>query len=128
MSVSKKRKPAQRKTTGKKKTGLKGTACVRINSDGSRTTYSQQGGSQPCPYGGNVQEVKTIKKKPLSLSGAAKNKKRTSGGYATKAEALSKTTGRLKKGYRYDGNGRIVRAKTTAAPRRRKTTAKRRKK
>ena len=28
--------------------------CVRRNADGSSTTYSQQGGSRPCPYGGVV--------------------------------------------------------------------------
>ena len=28
--------------------------CVRRNSDGSSTTYSQQGGSRPCPYGGTL--------------------------------------------------------------------------
>lgn len=28
--------------------------CVRRNSDGSSTTYSQQGGSRPCPYGGSL--------------------------------------------------------------------------
>ena len=28
--------------------------CTRINEDGSRTQYSSQGGSKPCPYGGKV--------------------------------------------------------------------------
>jgi hypothetical protein len=28
--------------------------CVRRNADGSSTTYSQQGGSRPCPYGGTL--------------------------------------------------------------------------
>ena len=28
--------------------------CVRRNPDGSSTTYSQQGGSRPCPYGGSL--------------------------------------------------------------------------
>lgn len=28
--------------------------CVRTNADGSHTSYSQQGGSNPCPYGGSL--------------------------------------------------------------------------
>jgi hypothetical protein len=28
--------------------------CTRVNEDGSRTQYSSQGGSRPCPYGGKV--------------------------------------------------------------------------
>lgn len=28
--------------------------CVRENGDGSTTTYSQQGGTRPCPYGGRL--------------------------------------------------------------------------
>ena len=35
-------------------TGRAIPVCVRRNSDGSSTTYSQQGGSRPCPYGGVV--------------------------------------------------------------------------
>ncbi|WNM19286.1 hypothetical protein [Flavobacterium capsici] len=34
--------------------------CVRTNPDGSTTTYSQQGGDRPCPYGGKVQMPRTL--------------------------------------------------------------------
>ena len=41
------------------------TICERINADGSRSQYSQQGGSNPCPYGGTLVTktfTKTLKK------------------------------------------------------------------
>jgi len=33
--------------------GAASKVCRRTNEDGSTTTYTAQGGSRPCPYGGN---------------------------------------------------------------------------
>lgn len=41
--------PVKKKSTKK---GLGSTTCTRQNSDGSSTTYTGQGGSNPCPHGG----------------------------------------------------------------------------
>lgn len=34
-----------------------GNVCIRQNPDGTRTIYTSQGGSSPCPYGGNTGTV-----------------------------------------------------------------------
>lgn len=93
------------KAPAKKKTGLGrvGGVCIRRNTDGSSTTYNSFGNSNPCPYGGvrsgiNGPSRKT-KKKP-----AAKKPIR-------KHEGINQRTGKLKPGYRYGANGRIVKAK-----------------
>ncbi len=44
-------------TGGKRKST---TLCVKRNSDGSSTSYSPQGGSRPCPYGGVVTTSKSM--------------------------------------------------------------------
>lgn len=73
--------------------------CQRRNPDNSTTIYSQQGGSNPCPYGGR-------------LTGPGKAKKTAAKKTIRKHEGINQKTGRLKKGYRYAGNGKIVKTKS----------------
>ncbi len=42
-----------KKKSTKKGLGAAAKVCRRTNEDGSTTTYTAQGGSRPCPYGGN---------------------------------------------------------------------------
>ena len=49
-------------TGGRGSSGTKSkstTLCMRRNADGSSTSYSPQGGSRPCPYGGVITTAKS---------------------------------------------------------------------
>ncbi len=77
--------------------------------------------------GGNVRKVKAKvggTKGRKSCSTAAAKKKTTTAKPKRTAEGINKTTGRLKKGYKYGASGRVVKAKAATATKAKKTTAK----
>ena len=55
--AKRKKAVAKRKTSSKKGLRVAIPLCTRTNPDGSNTSYSSQGGINPCPYGGKVRQT-----------------------------------------------------------------------
>lgn len=68
-----------------KKRGL-GATCIRPNADGSSTTYTSHGGSNPCPHGGRVRAERITLRPAGTTFGLGKPKKKAKTAKQTAAQ------------------------------------------
>lgn len=60
--------PTKVTATKSKKRGLGAATCVRPNRDGSTTTYSSHGGTNPCPFGGRIRAERVSSLQPAGTT------------------------------------------------------------